>query len=159
MFLNYEIINKEKEIRKTLFIEEKYKKICAEFENYKKRIVKEIDFKIKLSNEKIIEFLIPIIDNLEQAIKYGKNLEEKESETIKGVIKTVEKLNHNLKNFGLKSFETTGKVFDPEISEAISFIIDETKEDNIVIEEYQKGYILNGKLIRPSRVCVSKIKN
>ncbi len=159
MFLNNEEINKEKETRKTLFIEEKYKRICAEFENYKKRIIKEIDFKIKLSNEKIIEFLIPIIDNLEQAIQYGKNLEEKESEIIKGVIKTVEKLNNNLKNFGLKSFETLGKIFDPEISEAISFVIDENKADSIVVEEYQKGYMLNGKLIRPSRVCVSKIKN
>lgn len=148
--------NEENKERKTLFIEEKYKRICADFDNYKKRINKEIENKIKLSNEKLIKELIEIIDNLEQAIKFKKEENIIETEILKGIIKTTEKFNNILKNFGLKSFSSIGKKFDHNINEAILQIIDDELEENTIKEEYQKGYILNGKLIRPSRVIVSK---
>lgn len=152
-------INEENKERKTLFIEEKYKRICADFDNYKKRINKEIENKIKLSNEKLINELIEIIDNLEQAIKFKKEENTIETEVIKGIIKTAEKFNNILKNFGLKSFSTIGKKFDHNINEAILQLVDDDLEENTIKEEYQKGYILNGKLIRPSRVIVSKKKD
>ena len=132
-----------------------YMRTYAEMENIKKRGIKEIQELSKYANESLIKEILPVVDNLQKAISHAQN-DENPSGLIEGVELTLDGLMKTLEKAGLKEIEAEGKPFDPNFHEAISKQIDNKVAPGHVITELQKGYVLNGRLIRPSMVVISE---
>jgi len=129
---------------------EQYKYLKADFENYKKMTERDKIEIIKNANERLATDLLPIVDDMENAINKIKDEKIK-----KGIVIIHDNLLKILENNGVKQMETIGKKFDPYYHEVL--IKEESdKEDGIIIEEIQKGYVLNNKVIRHSKVKISK---
>jgi len=130
--------------------------LAADFENYKKRAAKEKEEWTKFANEDLIRGILPFIDNLERAVNHA----QKVSDTgvlIEGVRLTLQQLLQALNKFGLSTFESVGKPFDPTVHEAMLVVETDQHEPNQVVEEFQKGYLLKDRLLRPATVSVSKV--
>ena len=125
-------------------------RVQADFENYKKRTEKETIEYRKYSNEKLITKILPIVDNFELALKHNHTKDE----FAKGVELIYAQLITMLEDEGVKSIKAEGEAFNPEIHEALLQEYSK-KEKNIVLEELQKGYTLNEKIIRPTKVKIS----
>jgi len=134
-------------------MKDKYMRLYAEFENYKRMAAKEREEIIKYSNEALINNLIPSIDNLEMAIKHA---EKTNSGLLDGVKLTLKEILRALEKFGLIPIDSYMKPFDPVYHEAMSMVEREDLDEMIVVEEYRKGYIYKDKVLRPSLVAVSK---
>jgi molecular chaperone GrpE len=130
-------------------------RVAADFDNYKKRVGKEKEEWTKFANEDLIRALLPFIDNLERAVNHAQKMVDT-GVLIEGVRLTLEQLLQTLNKFGLSSFESIGKPFDPAIHEAMLVVKTDKYEPNHVVEEFQKGYLLNDRLLRPATVSVSK---
>ena len=126
------------------------KYLQADFDNYRKRFEKEKEQIIKLANEALIKELIVILDDFDAAIKVLP-----EGENKKGLLALKKKFFDILTNQGLKEIEALGKKFNPELHEVLYKELSNHDEDEI-IEEIQKGYTLKSKVIRTSKVKVSK---
>ena len=126
----------------------------ADFENYRKRVKREIEESIKYGNEKLIKKLLNVIDELELAVKSGRETKNKDA-LIKGVEIVLKKMYSTLESEGLSKIEAIGKPFDPKLHEAVVKVNTEEYPDGTVIEEVRKGFILNGKVIRPSMVKIA----
>jgi molecular chaperone GrpE len=134
-----------------------YVRSQAEMENVKKRFHKEKSDLLKFSNETLIKQLLSVIDNLEKAIDHSGD--EKALDALReGLDMTLKGLKDVLEKSGLEDVEAMGKPFDPNYHEAVSEMEDGTVESGTVIEQLQKGYLLNGRLIRPAMVIVSRKK-
>ncbi|BCB97185.1 protein GrpE [Dissulfurispira thermophila] len=133
---------------------DKYLRLYAEFENYKKKVQKDREELIKYSNESLIYELLPALDNLEMALRHS--VEANSESLIKGVENTFRELVRILEKFGLKSIDAIGKPFDPAYHHAMSQVERDDVESNTVVEEFRKGYLYNEKVLRPSLVAVSK---
>ena len=134
-----------------------YVRSQAEMENVKKRFQKEKSDLLKFSNETLIKQLLSVIDNLEKAIDHSGD--EKALDALReGLDMTLKGLKDVLEKSGLEDVEAMGKPFDPNYHEAVSEMEDGTVESGTVIEQLQKGYLLNGRLIRPAMVVVSRKK-
>ena len=129
--------------------------MAADFDNYKKRAVKEKEEWTKFANEDLIKATLPFIDNLERAVNHAEKVEDT-GVLIEGVRLTIQQLLRSLNKFGLSSFDSVGKPFDPAVHEAILVVPTDQHEPNQVVEEFQKGYLLNDRLLRPASVSVSK---
>ncbi|MGQ9718332.1 MAG: nucleotide exchange factor GrpE [Nitrososphaerales archaeon] len=130
------------------------KYLQADFENFQKRANREILDLVKYGNERLIIKLLSVIDDLERAIKSGKESDGKEA-LLNGIGIILKELVDILKKEGLDKIDAIGKSFDPNLHEAIEYI--ETKDcpENTIVEEIRNGYLLNGRLIRPSMVKVA----
>lgn len=137
---------------------EKYLRLYAEFENYKRMIQKEREELINYANEKLIKDLLPVIDNFELVIKHsGSNLNSEWLESMKkGVENALKEFLRILEKYGVKQIETVGHIFNPEVHHAVSTVEKEDMEDNIIVEELRKGYLYKNKLLREPLVAVSK---
>lgn len=137
-------------------IKDKYLRLYAEFENYKKKVQKDREETIRYSNESLIYDILPALDNLEMALRHSG---DKNSESlIKGVENTLREMSRILEKFGLSAIEAIGKPFDPAYHHAMSQVEVDDIRDNTVAEEFRKGYLFNEKILRPSLVAVSKKK-
>jgi len=153
-----ELIEKVKEV-KTLVEKnfDLYLRSQADLENLKKRAQKEKTELAKFSNESLIKQLLPVADSLEKAIAHSEEvnsidgLKEGVELTLKGLMDTLEKA-------GLKTVRSVGESFDPNFHEAVSQLEESSVKPGTVIQELQKGYLLNKRLIRPSMVIISKNK-
>ncbi len=135
--------------------DEKYIRLIAEFDNFKKRNNKILIDSHQNSIEKIVGSFLPIIDDIHRILKDKDN---DDSKIIIGGISMVEtKLKKILSSYDVESFESKGEVFNPDFHEAIMSQNSKEKE-NIIIEEFEKGYKINDKIIRHSKVIVSKGK-
>ena len=134
-----------------------YTRTYAEMENIKKRGIKEREELAKYANESIIKEILPVIDNLDKAISHAQN-DENSSALVEGLELTRDGLVKALEKAGLKEVEALGKPFDPNFHESVSQQIDDTVAPGHVIMELQKGYLLNGRLMRPSMVVISQGK-
>jgi len=132
----------------------KYLRLYAEFENYKKRVSKDKEELIKYSNESLLYEILPFIDHLEMALKHASN--EVSSGLVQGVEITLRDLRKTLEKFGLTAIEADGKPFDPVVHHAMSQVERNDTEDNTVVEEFRRGYMLRDKVLRPALVAVSK---
>jgi molecular chaperone GrpE len=153
-----ELLQKVKELRE---LSEKnhdlYLRSQAEMENMKKRLRKEKEDWLKYSNETLIKQILPIVDSLEKAISHSNN--EKALHALReGVELTLKGLQNALSKAGLEEIKAEGQPFDPSFHEAVSQIEDNDVEAGRVVQEIQKGYTLNKRLIRPAMVVVSKGK-
>ena len=134
---------------------ELYTRTYAEMENIKKRGRKEREDLAKFANESLIKEILTSIDNLEKAISHAHN-DDNTSGLVEGLKMTLDGLMKTLEKSGLKEVEAVGKPFDPNYHEAISQQADDTIAPGHIIMELQKGYLLNGRLIRPSMVVISQ---
>ena len=132
-------------------ITDRYKRVLAEFENHKKRSIKERENLYNSILSDIVEGMLPILDNLENAVK----VETKDEEYKKGIELVLKQFKDVLSAKGVTEIETVGKTFDPELHEAVSSIQDETKGEKEIVQEYRKGYMIGNKVIRHSMVIVA----
>ena len=128
----------------------------AELENFKKRTAREMaDFK-KFANERLIQALLPVIDNLEMAIQSASEDEQANGKVVEGVMLTLAELKKVLESFGVAVIEAEGEPFDPKFHQAFVQEENDKLPPNTVIKAFQKGYLLHERLIRPAMVIVSK---
>lgn len=137
--------------------------VKAEFENYRKRILKEQEQAIKFANKNLISELVGIIDYFDRAIQHSKVLKAKEDPEISNFVSGVEMSQHEfiqlLSRFGVEFTGKVGESFDPEKHEAVGQReVDKTQADT-VLEVFQRGSLLNGRLIKPAKVIVGKEKS
>jgi len=138
-------------------MKDKYLRLYAEFDNYKKKTLKDKEELLKYGNESLIYDLLPVIDTLEMALKHSCVEDKDKSQSLKqGVENTLREFLRVLEKFGLKAIEAAGKPFDPACHHAMSRVEGVEHEDNIVVEEFRKGYVFNNKVLRPSLVAVFK---
>ena len=136
---------------------ERFLRLGADFENYKKRVQRQMDDHRKFSNTELIKDLLPVVDNLERAIAaYHDNRANIESCMVEGVEMTLKEVLNILEKHNATQVEAQGKPFDPNYHEAVMQEESEQHPENTVINELQKGYLLHDRLIRPSMVVVSK---
>lgn len=127
---------------------------AAEFDNYKRRIENETTNIVRFATESLIDDLLPVLDDFERSLKHSK--ESKESDAlVKGVELIYLKLVKVLEGRGVKAFETVGKEFSVEYHDALMQMPKKDLPPHIVIEEVEKGYMLNDKVIRHAKVVVS----
>jgi molecular chaperone GrpE len=136
-------------------LRDKYLRLYADFENYKKRMHKDREELIKYCNESIFYEILPVIDNLELAL--GHVGDDVSGGLVQGVQITLREFQRVMEKFGLIAIEATGKRFDPSVHHAMSQVIRSDVEDKTVIEEFRKGYMFGDKVLRPSLVAVSKM--
>lgn len=133
-------------------IKDSYLRLQADFANYKRRQEKEKQDIYKFASEKLITKLLSVLDNFERAL-VGVEKEDKFVEGIKLVQKELEDI---LKSEGIEEIESDGKLFDANLHHAVFMEESDEVESEHIIETFQKGYKLKGKVIRPSMVKVSK---
>lgn len=127
-------------------------RLQAEFENYKKRTEKEKSEFVKFSNSNLISKLLPILDNFELALKN----KHKKDDFIQGTEMIYNEFIQILKEIGLEKIQAQNQKFDPYLHEAL--LQEKSNKDNIVLEELQTGYKLNDKVLRHTKVKISKMK-
>jgi molecular chaperone GrpE len=136
--------------------------VKAEFENYRKRILKEQEQAIKFANKNLISELVGIIDYFDRAIQHSKVLKAKEDSEISNFVSGVEMSQHEfvqlLTRFGVEFVGKVGESFDPEKHEAVGSREVEKTQVDTVLEVFQRGSLLNGRLIKPAKVVVGKEK-
>ena len=128
----------------------------ADFENFRKRMFREKEEAIKFANSDLLTDLISIIDDFERAIRSSE--ESKDFESFHAGVEMIEKQFTSMleRKYGLKRFDSTGEEFDPEKHQAIS-VGDEVPDGQaqVVLEDYQRGYLLHDRVLRPAKVKVS----
>lgn len=132
--------------------------LMADIENLKKFSAKEKMDYIKFANEELVKKLLPVLDSFESALKAAGDLKRvKECEgIIEGMEKIYRQLYETLEKEGLQAISAVGEKFDPFKHEAVVQIENSNTEENTILEELQKGYTFNSKVIRASKVKVSK---
>ena len=143
-----ELQKKQEELEE---LTDRYKRVMAEFENYKKRSSKERENLYGSILGDVVEAVLPVLDNLENASK----VETKDENYKQGVELVLKQFKDVLKSKGVEEIEAIGTTFDPELHEAVSSVQDESKESQEIVQEYRKGYKFGNKVIRHSMVVVA----
>ena len=128
--------------------------LAAEFDNYRKRVAREQEAIVSFGNERILLAILPFLDNLERAISQSRTAGT-EGVLLAGVRMTYDQILAELRKFGLEQISAMGELFDPNLHEAIARVPWEGKPEGMVLAESRKGYLLNGRLLRPSQVTVA----
>lgn len=156
-YIEAEIVDDEEDSKASEAVEvneyqERYQRLLADFENYKKREeASKADFK-KFAQSSLIEKLLPVIDNLDRALAKA----DEDDAFVEGVIMTRKELMKILENEGLEEIASDGCEFDHNVHQAVLAEENDEVEENHIIETFQKGYKLNGRVLRPAMVKVSK---
>lgn len=128
----------------------------AELENYRKRLIRDKEEAVQFANESLIRDILGFLDNMERALTAAKNGGDVNA-LIEGFEMTQNQLLSTLdKNWGLKAIESVGQEFDPSLHEACMMTVDENLDKETVLEEFQKGYTLHDRVIRPAKVKIGK---
>jgi molecular chaperone GrpE len=127
----------------------------AEFENFKRLKLKEKQDALRYGNESLVKELLPVIDNLERAIEHAGKSDEAKS-IVEGITLTLNGFTKALEKFNVCCVEAKGCKFDPNVHEAVLQVDNDEAEPGTVIGEFQKGYTMEGRLLRPSMVSVAK---
>lgn len=135
-------------------LEDRVKRQMAEFENFRKRTDKEKAAMFETGAKSVIEKILPVVDNFERGLAAVPE-EEKGSAFVEGMNKVYKQLLTELDNMGVKPIEAVGQEFDPNFHNAVMHIEDENFGENIVAEEFQKGYTYHDTVVRHSMVKVA----
>lgn len=137
-------------------LNDKYLRLYSEFDNYRKRTLKERSELIKTASEEVMKAILPVIDDLDRAVKANEAVED--AALIKeGMGLIAHKLKNIAQQKGLQSFDSKGLAFDPDVMEAITHIPAPTEEEKgKVVDEIEKGYKLGDKVIRFAKVVVGQ---
>jgi molecular chaperone GrpE len=135
-------------------LQDKFLRLMADFDNYKKRATKEKSDVIQFGNEGLLKDLLPIIDNIERLLTYSyregswKSFQE-------GIELLLTEISRTLAKYGVEPIEALGKPFDPNLHQAMQRSETDEAEADTVVEVYQKGDLYRGRLLRPARVVVA----
>ncbi|MCR4404966.1 MAG: nucleotide exchange factor GrpE [Candidatus Acetothermia bacterium] len=135
---------------------DRLKHLQADFENYKKRVARERAEFERLVEDRVILKFIPVYDNLERAFRSFNRNNDKDS-FIEGLEQVFAQFRALLEKEGVEPIEALGRPFDPAFHEAL-FVVESDHEPNTILEEFERGYLRWGRVLRPSRVKVSKPK-
>ena len=127
----------------------------ADLENFRKRSQREKEEAIRFANDRLLKEIIPVLDNLERAVDHAGGKGDEQG-LLEGVNMTIEMFRKALEDFGVKPIEAVGKVFDPNLHQAMGQMETDEHPPNAVSVELQKGYLLHDRLLRPSLVMVAK---
>lgn len=136
-------------------LNEKHIRLLAEYDNYRKRTAREMEAVINIASEKLIQEFLPILDNLDRATEHRNNTTSYE-EYVKGITLIEDQLRRVLAQAGLQRMESIGERFDPAVHSAVMQAESKDHEPGVVIAEVERGYTLNGKILRHPKVVVSK---
>jgi len=131
-------------------------RVSADYANYQKRVPKQISDSIGYEKERVIKTLLPVLDNFEHTLQNAHSAEDIDV-LVKGIRIVYDQLLDVLKSHNIEQIEAQGEKFDPALHQAMTQRAEPDAEDNTVLEEFQKGYRLNGRVIRPSKVIVNKL--
>lgn len=136
---------------------DRLQRVYADYANFQKRVPKNIADSVTYEKERFIRSFLPILDNLDRTLREAPSVQNVEA-VIKGVQIIHDQMLSILKSHGVEPMATVNERFDPERHEAMLRRSEPDKEDDIVLEEFQKGYTLSGRVIRPSRVAINKVQ-
>lgn len=151
-----ELLKLRQEAAKASDYWERCLRLQAEFDNAKKRMEKERQEFVKFAQQDIILELLDVLDNLERAVEAFELKKEDPEVFLKGIEMILSHIYEMLKKNGVSAMEAKGKTFDPHLHEALVVAESNTQPENTIVEELQKGYLLNGKVLRTAKVRVSK---
>jgi len=136
---------------------DKYVRLQAEFENYKRRMHKEQSDSLKYAQLPVLREMVGILDNFERAVEHARANPSPELEGIvSGIDMVVQQMVSAFEKFGMTRIKALGEVFDPTLHEAMSIRETEEVPENQVVDEFQPGYVLHDRVVRPAMVVVSK---
>ncbi|MET0515260.1 MAG: nucleotide exchange factor GrpE [Nitrospiraceae bacterium] len=135
-------------------LNDKYLRLAAEFDNFKRLAQRDQRDQIKFGNEQILRELLPTVDNLDRAIKSTHTNGVNDALT-QGVELTLKQLLGVLMKFGVKPVDSVGQPFDPATQQAVAQVASNSVPEHHVVEEFQKGYLLHDRILRPAMVTVS----
>ncbi|MBI4982465.1 MAG: nucleotide exchange factor GrpE [Candidatus Omnitrophica bacterium] len=135
---------------------DKILRLQADFDNIRKRSEREKQEFVKFANEGLIAELLNILDDLERAVELAESKHQDLPVFLKGIEMILAHLYEMLKEHGVKPIDAQGKIFDPHFHEALMQVEDKNMPEHTVLEEMQKGYLLNDRVLRTSKVKVSK---
>jgi molecular chaperone GrpE len=127
----------------------------ADFENYRKRVARETTEALARGKADLARQLLPAVDNLERALTAGED-PSAHGALVEGVAMVRDELQNRLEAAGVESFDPTGEKFDPQLHEALSTMPSEGTESGVVLETVEKGYRLDGQVLRAAKVVVSQ---
>ena len=131
----------------------------ADLENARKRHQRDREEAIRFANDRLLKEMIPVLDNLERAVGHAEQGEDDNQGLLEGVNMTISQFRKVLEDFGVKPINALGADFDPNLHQAMGQVESEDQAPNTVVSEFQKGYLLNDRLLRPSLVMVAKAPN
>ncbi len=130
-------------------------RLQAEFDNFRKRTQKEKEETLKYAAERVVEAMLPVLDNFERAVSSSQSSQDFTAFS-QGVEMILKQMVNALSKEGLTAIEAVGQPFDPKLHDAVLQVDSEEHPENTVVEELQKGYYLKEKVLRPSMVKVSR---
>ena len=148
--LENDLLKESEEVQR---ISDKNIRLLAEFENYKRRTQEEKNNLFKYEGKDLAKSLLPIIDDLNRTLEIDKKT--KSEKILEGIELIITNLNKNLMDMGIKAFDSLGEDFDPDCHEALMSEKSD-KGENVIIREFEKGYVYNDKILRHAKVVVSK---
>jgi len=143
---------KEQEAKETY---DRLLRVSADFENYKKRSAREMEEFRKYANQSLLKEMLSVIDNLELAINSSNGEKEADKNLIDGLNLTLNEILRVLEKFNVKPIEAQGKTFDPAFHEAVMREETDDFPEKTVVSEFQKGYLIHDRLLRPAMVVVA----
>jgi len=148
----------DKLAREAAEYKDKYVRLFAEFDNFRKRMEREkLEF-VKYANEGLLAEFLNILDDLERSVDAARTKHEDYDAFLKGVEMVMVHVYEMLKKNGVKAIDAKGKTFDPHLHEAMMQEETDKAKEGTIVEEFQKGYMFDGRVIRTSKVKVAKQK-
>lgn len=131
----------------------------ADLENARKRHQRDREEAIRFANDRLLREMIPVLDNLERAVGHAEQGDDDRQGLLEGVNMTINQFRKVLEDFGVKPINALGEDFDPNLHQAMGHVETTDQAPNTVTSEFQKGYLLNDRLLRPSLVMVARAPN
>jgi molecular chaperone GrpE len=147
---------KEEEAKETY---DRLLRVSADFENYKKRSAREIEEFRKYANQSLLKEMLSVVDNLELAINSSNDQKKVDKHLVEGLNLTLNEILRVFEKFSVKPIEAQGKTFDPAFHEAVMREESDDFPENTVVSEFQKGYLIHDRLLRPAMVVVAVPKS
>jgi molecular chaperone GrpE len=134
---------------------DKHLRLSAEFDNYKKRMARERDAYLQFANERLLKEWLPVVDNIERALHHAKEHNAPET-VVEGWALILKQCRDVLDRAGVTVIDSVGHPFNPEVHQAIAQRESADQDDQTVMDEAQRGYLLKGRILRPSLVTVAR---
>jgi len=145
----------EEAVMKAEASHDRFLRVSAEFENYKKRMQRDVEDFRKYANESLIKDLLNVVDNLERAVESSSEKGDND-QLMEGIDLTLKEILRIFEKFKVKPIEALDREFDPVVHQAVLQEVSENHPENTVIREFQRGYTIHDRLLRPAMVVVSK---
>ena len=128
----------------------------ADLENARKRHQRDKEDALRFANDRLLKEMIPVLDNLERAVDHAGQSDDTNQGLLEGVNMTINQFRKALEDFGIKPIKAIGAEFDPNLHQAMGQVESADQPPNTVVTEFQKGYLLHDRLLRPALVMVAK---